>query len=204
MVDYVPTLMKMHIKASCTTNFSGAQKASDSRENPQLEGSSFLEQFQTRLDPDHEFLSHYSFVIQYFGKQEDEGEGKGEEKKENDKENHQKEGEEKCGVSSSSTSSSCQQQDESSSSSGRDRLNFHKDKSYFTINICLDLPEEEHGSVLYFDYKGDQASDDFKNCKNLLSVRHRKGWAVIHEGMMNHGASPITREERTNLVIWGR
>lgn len=91
-----------------------------------------------------------------------------------------------------------------SEESGRDRLAFHYDKSYFTVNMCLSLPNELEGSTLYFDYSNKHSPFDFSSTDDLFPVAHRRGWAVAHAGSLYHGASPIVKEKRKNLVIWGR
>ncbi|WP_370979392.1 hypothetical protein [Agaribacterium sp. ZY112] len=73
-------------------------------------------------------------------------------------------------------------------------LQLHTDASAATLNINLNLPEEE--------FTGSEV--DFYNpvtgAVNRLSFE--PGTAMIHRGNIPHAAQPITSGSRTNLVLW--
>eukprot|EP00565_Helicotheca_tamesis_P006183 CAMPEP_0185723890 /NCGR_PEP_ID=MMETSP1171-20130828/570_1 /TAXON_ID=374046 /ORGANISM="Helicotheca tamensis, Strain CCMP826" /LENGTH=373 /DNA_ID=CAMNT_0028391657 /DNA_START=27 /DNA_END=1148 /DNA_ORIENTATION=- len=80
-------------------------------------------------------------------------------------------------------------------------LKEHRDASVVTINVNLNLEEEEYGgSSLYFVMGGEEEDS------SLSSVRHNvtfsPGMAVMHCGALRHAALPIEAGERHNLVIW--
>lgn len=75
------------------------------------------------------------------------------------------------------------------------KLNEHRDASVVTININLNLPEEDYdGSSLYF------VNQDKNSDRNYLSFS--PGTAIIHKGSVRHAAASIESGERHNLVIW--
>jgi hypothetical protein len=70
----------------------------------------------------------------------------------------------------------------------------HTDASSMTLNINLNLPNETFaGSAV-----------DFLNSVNgeVNQFTFAPGVAVIHRGHVPHAALPITRGERTNMVLW--
>ncbi|MCJ8276902.1 MAG: 2OG-Fe(II) oxygenase, partial [Bdellovibrionales bacterium] len=73
-------------------------------------------------------------------------------------------------------------------------IQMHTDASSVTLNINLNLPGEE--------FEGSEV--DFLNAKTgkLSQVKFQPGKAIIHMGAIAHRAHPITRGERTNLVLW--
>ena len=145
--------------------------------------------FPSVLRDNFELTSHYSFLIEYYPK-----EGIVE-KEENSHIMDEMEGD---------SEQSCPLSKKKDDESGKDRLAFHRDNSYVTFNLCLELPDDEIGSTLYFDYEGTHPSLDFKNTSKLLSVKQEKGFALVHEGCLRHGTSPILKEKRTNLIVWCR
>ena len=79
---------------------------------------------------------------------------------------------------------------------GKDQsIRQHSDSSSLTLNINLNMPtgEEFEGSSLYFV---DPATGE----KNI--VNFAPGVAVMHRGATPHAALPITKGERSNLVLW--
>ncbi len=77
------------------------------------------------------------------------------------------------------------------------RLPEHSDASLFTININLNLPEEDYeGSVLEFGFEDENG----KTTKSAL--RMESGMAVLHRGMQRHQALSIQSGERHQMVLW--
>lgn len=71
-------------------------------------------------------------------------------------------------------------------------LKEHTDASVITLNVNLNLPEEEYeGSSLYF----------LDNVKRF-NLSFAPGMALIHRGQIKHAALPIERGSRTNLIVW--
>lgn len=70
----------------------------------------------------------------------------------------------------------------------------HSDPSSSTLNINMNLPEEEFGG---------SAVDFFNLARTQLnSVTFTPGSAILHRGPAPHEAHPITSGSRTNLVLW--
>ncbi|KAL9645948.1 hypothetical protein ABK040_001056 [Willaertia magna] len=65
-------------------------------------------------------------------------------------------------------------------------LGVHTDDSELTLNICLGHKEKPLTYNQYFEYK------------------HVVGKAVMHDGDLMHGAHPLEKGERVNLIIWCR
>jgi len=74
----------------------------------------------------------------------------------------------------------------------------HADTSNITLNVCLgrDFADGD----LYF--KGVRFTDSEHEQQEYI-VGHRKGIAVLHLGGHFHGVRPISKGERSNLVVWG-
>ena len=110
-------------------------------------------------------------------------------------------------------------------------LSEHSDASLYTININLNLPSnlssttstddrsEYEGSTLYFVEEEDDDDDQHNENKHdgassssstgrrerrvlQHNVTFQPGMAVFHRGMTRHAALPITKGERTNLIVW--
>ena len=92
-------------------------------------------------------------------------------------------------------------------------LKEHTDASIYTLNINLNLPEEDYsGSSLYFvapeDTSTDTDTDTAKNANaNANTTKYGEvffepGDALLHRGMTKHGANPLGGGNRNNLVIW--
>jgi len=75
-------------------------------------------------------------------------------------------------------------------------LKEHRDASVVTINVNLNLPDEEYdGSSLYLlDEEGGGSARH--------SITFDPGMMLIHRGSVRHAALPITSGTRHNLVIW--
>ena len=81
-------------------------------------------------------------------------------------------------------------------------LKEHSDASVYTLNINLNLPEEDYsGSSLYFVTQ-DEGRRKTNNGRNRHEISFEPGTAVLHRGMTKHGARPLERGQRNNLVIW--
>lgn len=74
------------------------------------------------------------------------------------------------------------------------QLKEHSDASVVTININLNLPEEED------DYDGSQLL--FMDDGERHNLEFQPGMAVIHRGLHRHQALPIQKGERHQLIIW--
>lgn len=73
-------------------------------------------------------------------------------------------------------------------------LDEHSDSSLITLNVNLNLPHEDYqGSTLYFV---DDATGEHHN------VTFAPGMALLHPGLMRHGALPLQSGQRTNWIIW--
>lgn len=76
-------------------------------------------------------------------------------------------------------------------------LKEHRDASLFTMNINLNLQQEEDesfdGSSLYF-------IDDEKQRRYVKPFS--EGMAILHPGSIRHAALPINDGSRHNLIIW--
>ena len=100
-------------------------------------------------------------------------------------------------------------------------LKEHRDASIFTLNVNLNLPEEEEysGSEVFFREFPSVGDDAFtEDDDNVGIVRFTPGMAIVHLGAHRHGSLPITttpptsgnderssvmsRSKRYNLVIW--
>ena len=101
-------------------------------------------------------------------------------------------------------------------------LKEHRDASIFTLNVNLNLPEEEEysGSEVFFREFPSVGNDAFtEDDDNVGIVRFTPGMAIVHLGAHRHGSLPITttpptssgnderssvmsRSKRYNLVIW--
>jgi hypothetical protein len=73
------------------------------------------------------------------------------------------------------------------------KLNEHSDASVVTLNMNLNLPEEDYdGSSIYFvDENGERHELTFL-----------PGMALLHRGLHRHAALPIEFGERHNMVMW--
>ncbi|GFS98513.1 2-oxoglutarate and iron-dependent oxygenase domain-containing protein 2 [Nephila pilipes] len=77
-------------------------------------------------------------------------------------------------------------------------LGYHYDNSEITLNVCLGKLFE--GGDLYF---GDMKTIPIAESSCIL-IHHKVGYGIFHRGQQLHGALPITKGERQNLIIWLR
>uniref|UniRef100_A0A7S0FLZ6 Fe2OG dioxygenase domain-containing protein n=1 Tax=Minutocellus polymorphus TaxID=265543 RepID=A0A7S0FLZ6_9STRA len=79
-------------------------------------------------------------------------------------------------------------------------LKEHRDASVFTLNINLNLPEENYdGSSLYLldeEYIG----NDGTGTRHLIEFE--PDMLLIHRGSVRHAALPISSGTRHNIIIW--
>lgn len=70
----------------------------------------------------------------------------------------------------------------------------HADASAVTLNINLNLPEEDYSgsAVRFFDH----------DTGKVDSLKFEPGTALIHRGNVVHASEPITDGERYNFVLW--
>ncbi len=73
-------------------------------------------------------------------------------------------------------------------------LRAHTDASSVTLNINLNLPDEDFSGsgVRFFDRETQQISE----------LTFAPGTALIHHGSVPHESMPITQGERSNFVLW--
>jgi len=87
------------------------------------------------------------------------------------------------------------------------RCSKHTDPSDITVNMCLECSNDIQGSQVLFygtqQLKGVEAeSDDKVGDENFVFlVRPKPGYATIHWGHHPHQTLPLTRGERTNIVV---
>ena len=73
-------------------------------------------------------------------------------------------------------------------------LKEHRDASVVTLNINLNLPEENYdGSSLYL-------LDEDSGTREYIAFE--PGMMLIHRGSLRHATLPITEGTRYNLVVW--
>eukprot|EP00211_Chloroparvula_japonica_P005896 CAMPEP_0119127202 /NCGR_PEP_ID=MMETSP1310-20130426/5844_1 /TAXON_ID=464262 /ORGANISM="Genus nov. species nov., Strain RCC2339" /LENGTH=345 /DNA_ID=CAMNT_0007117441 /DNA_START=159 /DNA_END=1195 /DNA_ORIENTATION=+ len=83
----------------------------------------------------------------------------------------------------------------------------HRDASVVTMNLCLGVNGFQ-GSSLYFgtEPERDTHFEDAWSCEGDHGDRHfvpiTPGTVLFHRGSQQHGALPLTRGERVNLVMW--
>ncbi len=73
-------------------------------------------------------------------------------------------------------------------------LRAHTDASSVTLNVNLNLPEEDFSGsgVRFFDRETQKVSE----------LTFAPGTALMHHGSVPHESMPITEGERSNLVLW--
>lgn len=88
-------------------------------------------------------------------------------------------------------------------------LREHSDASVVTLNLNLNLPNEGdyEGSSIYFVTEHDQQIHDGggtadRKRRQRHELTFESGMALVHRGMVRHGAMPISRGHRHNLVLW--
>ena len=76
-------------------------------------------------------------------------------------------------------------------------LNSHIDASDVTLNLCIGGDFVGGGLTLC----GLSATADRRKLRGVY--QHRKGRAVLHSGMLRHGALELESGYRFNLIVWG-
>ena len=80
-------------------------------------------------------------------------------------------------------------------------LKEHRDASIFTLNVNLNLPEEEEysGSEVFFREFPSVGDDAFtEDDDNVGILRFTPGMAIVHLGAHRHGSLPITTTPPTS------
>eukprot|EP00123_Amoebidium_parasiticum_P002178 comp13408_c1_seq1/m.8911 comp13408_c1_seq1/g.8911 ORF comp13408_c1_seq1/g.8911 comp13408_c1_seq1/m.8911 type:complete len:323 (-) comp13408_c1_seq1:580-1548(-) len=80
-------------------------------------------------------------------------------------------------------------------------LGLHYDNAELTLNICLGEEGYEGGELFFSGTKHD--TDQTAFCPVDL-YNHQVGRALMHRGSHTHGALPVTKGTRINLIMWGR
>ncbi len=73
-------------------------------------------------------------------------------------------------------------------------IRMHSDASSVTLNINLNLPDEE--------FTGSEVDFHDPNTGKVNRLSFKPGVAMIHRGSVVHAAQPILSGERTNLILW--
>lgn len=73
-------------------------------------------------------------------------------------------------------------------------LRLHSDASSVTMNVNLNLPDEE--------FEGSQVDFHNSHTWKMNRLSFRPGLAIIHRGHIAHVAQAITKWKRTNFVFW--
>lgn len=82
-------------------------------------------------------------------------------------------------------------------------LGFHADDAEVTMNLCLGGGFS--GGDLYFaGRRCMRHHDDPERPGESFTWVHQPGVALLHAGAHRHGARPITRGQRDNLILWMR
>jgi hypothetical protein len=85
--------------------------------------------------------------------------------------------------------------------SGDNDLDFHVDDSLITFNLCLN--DNCEGSEIIFEGpRCPKHLDSYSDSKEVFKIKHRKGFAIIHDGKNRHRVEQILAGERINLIIW--
>mmetsp|Transcript_7736 Transcript_7736/g.11482 ORF Transcript_7736/g.11482 Transcript_7736/m.11482 type:complete len:249 (+) Transcript_7736:1218-1964(+) len=80
------------------------------------------------------------------------------------------------------------------------KLDLHVDDADMTINFCLGTKGFEGGQVYFRGH-----ADVPESIKTEFNVyEHEIGKGILHDGLHRHGAMPLTKGQRYNLIIWGR
>lgn len=80
------------------------------------------------------------------------------------------------------------------------QLKEHTDASVVTINININLPQEDADEEDY--YEGSDLLFFNEDSGERHSIKFEPGMAVIHRGLHRHQALPIQKGERHQLIIW--
>ena len=73
-------------------------------------------------------------------------------------------------------------------------IRLHTDASAVTLNVNLNLPDEE--------FTGSEVDFYDKDKGGVNRLTFKPGMAMLHRGNVAHAAQPITSGERSNFVLW--
>lgn len=79
-------------------------------------------------------------------------------------------------------------------------LSYHYDNAEVTLNVALSPDHAYDGGDLFF---GSMRTEHFPSMERH-TYKHRFATGLLHRGQHMHGASPIFRGDRYNLIIWMR
>ncbi|MCO5597706.1 hypothetical protein L7F22_051787 [Adiantum nelumboides] len=79
----------------------------------------------------------------------------------------------------------------------------HIDNSEVTLNVSLSKAEEG-GELFFKGVRCVQHLDDPERDLEVAEYTHVPGRALLHLGKHRHGARPVLKGKRTNLVLWCR
>ena len=85
--------------------------------------------------------------------------------------------------------------------SGDNDLGFHVDDSLITFNICLN-DNFEGSDIIFEGPRCPKHLDSNSDTKEIFKIKHRKGFAIVHDGKNRHRVEQILAGERINLIIW--
>ena len=85
--------------------------------------------------------------------------------------------------------------------SGDIDLDFHVDDSLITFNICLN-DNFEDSNIIFEGPRCPKHLGSYSDTKEIFKIKHRKGYAIIHDGKNRHRVDKIISGERFNLIIW--
>ncbi|MCK6507316.1 hypothetical protein L6R53_28750 [Myxococcota bacterium] len=87
---------------------------------------------------------------------------------------------------------------------GGDRdLGLHVDDAEVTLNLCLEAGRDG-GEIFFEGRRCMQHLDTWARPEEQVTVAHQPGMALLHAGKHRHGALPLPRGRRRNLVLWCR
>jgi hypothetical protein len=85
---------------------------------------------------------------------------------------------------------------------GKDtELDFHVDASDVTLNVCLGK-QFEGGELFFRGVRCGLCQHTEPLPHEIFDVGHVPGRALLHRGNHRHGANPILRGQRYNLILW--
>ena len=87
------------------------------------------------------------------------------------------------------------------SESGDNDLDFHVDDSLITFNVCLN-DNFEGSDIIFEGPRCPKHLDSYSDTKEIFKIKHRKGFAIVHDGKNRHRVEKILAGERINLIIW--
>ena len=79
-------------------------------------------------------------------------------------------------------------------------LSYHYDNAEVTLNVALSPENAFSGGDIYFGDMRNKPCND----QDYQLYAHKPRFGIMHRGQHMHGARPIERGERINLIIWMR